>query len=300
MVIDKEYPATHSMDTAWFVCDLDGNVAIFQFEEDGPGPIPFTDLHTDELIPMLGEQMNGCSIMPFTKEQIDELKAGLNPVSSITDIRWNCNILAKPNSIKELIESGAKFDLCYSKEEGFYHLEYFDSDLLKEDLIEKLIERGDIYGAQECDIEIYFSDNRKDQSEHRLAHFPFYVYEQTRCINYPPERVVVPKYPMKEGQMSEKARKYMFKLPVRFADKAKLEPAEYIDSQCWLFNNQTKEVNGVTYMQVALTDGGYGYVKVMPYRYEQELSEEWKSAPRVIDKGDEYVDICDNYIEMKD
>jgi hypothetical protein len=38
----------------------------------------------------------------------------------------------------------------------------------------------------------------------------------------------------------------------------------------------------------------------MPYRYEQELSEEWKSAPRVIDKGDEYVDICDNYIEMKD
>ena len=40
------------------------------------------------------------------------------------------------------------------------------------DLIEKLIERGDIYGAQECDIEIYFSDNRKDQSEHRLAHFP--------------------------------------------------------------------------------------------------------------------------------
>ena len=22
---NKEYPATHSMDTAWFTCDLDGN-----------------------------------------------------------------------------------------------------------------------------------------------------------------------------------------------------------------------------------------------------------------------------------
>ena len=50
---NKEYPATHSMDTAWFACDLDGNIAIFQFEENGPGPIPFTDLHTDELIPFL-------------------------------------------------------------------------------------------------------------------------------------------------------------------------------------------------------------------------------------------------------
>ena len=64
MKIDKEYPATHSMDTAWFVTDLDGNVAIFQFEEDGPGPIPFTDLHTDELIPMLGETKDGISVMP--------------------------------------------------------------------------------------------------------------------------------------------------------------------------------------------------------------------------------------------
>lgn len=27
MKIDKEYPATHSMDTAWFATDLDGNVA---------------------------------------------------------------------------------------------------------------------------------------------------------------------------------------------------------------------------------------------------------------------------------
>ena len=65
MKTDKEYPATHSMDTAWFVSDLDGNVAIFQFEEDGPGPIPFTDLHTDELIPMHGDEKNGISVMPF-------------------------------------------------------------------------------------------------------------------------------------------------------------------------------------------------------------------------------------------
>ena len=288
MLTDREYPATHSMDTAWFACDLDGNVAIFQFEENGPGPIPFTDIHTDELIPKLGEEMKDCSTMPFTKEQIDEIKAGLKPVSSIDDIKWYCNILVNPDVVKRLVDAGAEFDLCYSKEEGFYHLYSFDWDKMKEDVINELIENGDIYGAQECDIEIYFSDNRKDQSEHRLAHFPFYVYEQDRCINMPPMRVVVPKHPMKIEQMSEKAKKYMFSLPVRFAEKEVVEPAEFIDSQCWLFSNDTKMVGGVKYMQVALTEGGYGYVKVMPHIDRNlELTEEWKAAPRVIDKSDE-------------
>lgn len=87
MKTDKEYPATHSMDTAWFVSDLDGNVAIFQFEEEGPGPIPFTDLHTDELIPMLGEGKKGISVMPFTKKQVEELKSGLKPVKTAVEIR---------------------------------------------------------------------------------------------------------------------------------------------------------------------------------------------------------------------
>ena len=78
----KEYPATHSMDTAWFAVDHDGNVAIFQFEEDGPGPIPFTDLHTDDLIHELGVETPYYTILPFNEAQIEELKSGLKPVST--------------------------------------------------------------------------------------------------------------------------------------------------------------------------------------------------------------------------
>ena len=287
MKLFKEYPATHSMDAAWFVEDLDGNIAIFQFEENGPGPIPFTDVHTDEIIPKLGVQAPYYSIMPFTEEQIEDLKTGLKPVTSVEDIRIKCNILINPAKIRHLIGLGAKFDLCYSEKQGFYHLNYWDCD---HNVIKELIDNGDIYGAQECDIEIFFMDDRKDQSEHRLAHFPFYVYEQ-QYVNVAPERVVVPKYPLKVEQMLGRAKQYLFKLPVRFAEKEHIEPAEFIDSQCWLFTNHTKEVNGVKYMQVALTDGGYGYVKVMPYSDDQpELTEEWKSAPRVIDKSDEYYD----------
>ena len=289
MFFDKKYPATHSMDTAWFACDLDGNVAIFQFEEDGPGPIPFTDLHTDELIPMLGDKKDGISIMPFTKGQVEELKSGLKSVKTAIEIRSMSNILIHPERVDAIISAGAKFDLCFAKEDGFYHLMYWND--YKEEDVQAFIDKGYILGAQECDIEIYFSDQRDDQTEHRLAHFPFYVYEQTRCINFPPERVVVPKYPMKVEQMPDNARKYMFSLPVRFAEKKCLEPSEFIDSQCWLFNNHTKDVDGIKYMQVALTDGGYGYVKVMPHGYDTTISEEWKSAQRIIDISDKYIDV---------
>ena len=283
----KEYPATHSMDTAWFAEDLDGNIAIFQFEEDGPGPIPFTDVHTDDIIPEIGTMSPNYSIMPFTKEQIDELKADLKPVNSVEDVRRMCNILINPDRIGFFLDIGAEFDMCYSKEQGFYHLYGWNCEQSK---IMELIENGEIYGAHECNIEIYFSDWRQDQSEHRLAHFPFYVYEQI-YTNVAPERVVVPKFPLKVDQMSDRAKPYLFKLPVRFAEKEHIEPAEFIDSQCWLFINHTKEVNGVKYMQVALTDGGFGYVKVMPHSdHPRPLTDEWKAAPRVIDKSDEYIE----------
>ena len=38
MRINKEYPATHSMSTAWYVANKDGNVAIMNFEDKGPVP----------------------------------------------------------------------------------------------------------------------------------------------------------------------------------------------------------------------------------------------------------------------
>ena len=35
---DKEYSATHSMETAWYCVDEDGNVGIFQIDDNGPVP----------------------------------------------------------------------------------------------------------------------------------------------------------------------------------------------------------------------------------------------------------------------
>ena len=38
MLLDKEYPATHSMSTAWYMVDDDDNVAIIEYNENGPVP----------------------------------------------------------------------------------------------------------------------------------------------------------------------------------------------------------------------------------------------------------------------
>ena len=35
----KEFPATHSMSTEWFVVDEEGNIALFDFDENGPVPV---------------------------------------------------------------------------------------------------------------------------------------------------------------------------------------------------------------------------------------------------------------------
>lgn len=35
---DKEYPATHSMATAWYMVDDEGNIGIMDYEDNGPVP----------------------------------------------------------------------------------------------------------------------------------------------------------------------------------------------------------------------------------------------------------------------
>lgn len=51
MKIDREYPATHSMSTAWYIVDDEGNIGIVQYEDNGPVPwcIP-TDCYAEELL----------------------------------------------------------------------------------------------------------------------------------------------------------------------------------------------------------------------------------------------------------
>ena len=50
MKLNKEYPATHSMSTAWYVADEEGNVGIMDFNENGPVPWQTEETSVDYLV----------------------------------------------------------------------------------------------------------------------------------------------------------------------------------------------------------------------------------------------------------
>lgn len=50
MIIDKEYPATHSMSTAWYIVDEDGNVGIMDVNENGPSIVNYRETCLADLI----------------------------------------------------------------------------------------------------------------------------------------------------------------------------------------------------------------------------------------------------------
>jgi hypothetical protein len=50
MLIDKEYPATHSMSTSWYIVDEDGNVGIMDFNANGPVPWGTEETVSEDLV----------------------------------------------------------------------------------------------------------------------------------------------------------------------------------------------------------------------------------------------------------
>lgn len=74
----KEYPATHSMSTAWFFVDKDDNVALFSFEDNGPVPVGSgTDADVTDLCfcDTVVEQ-DGRKRLNFTDEQVLDICEG--------------------------------------------------------------------------------------------------------------------------------------------------------------------------------------------------------------------------------
>lgn len=75
MKTDKEYPATHSMYTAWYVADEDGNVGIMDFNDNGPVPWQTEESCVESLVYGHDEDYENKIFLPIalTDEQIDDL-----------------------------------------------------------------------------------------------------------------------------------------------------------------------------------------------------------------------------------
>lgn len=94
MIFDKEYPATHSMSTAWYMVDVDGNVGLMDFDDNGPIPA-FCNVPTESVLTELvfgqgftdGDET--CKGIHLNASQIAELLGNNSRIERVNDVfRW--------------------------------------------------------------------------------------------------------------------------------------------------------------------------------------------------------------------
>lgn len=122
MKLNKEYPATHSMSTAWYIADEEGNVGIMDFDENGPVPWQTEETSVDELVFIHDEniQNNEYLTIALTEEQIDELLGEPHPIEE--EKFWGDSIvqihLGKEQQFLELAKNpDFNIEFCISKKE---------------------------------------------------------------------------------------------------------------------------------------------------------------------------------------
>lgn len=189
MKTDNEYPATHSMSTAWFGIDKDGNVALIDFNENGPVPFGCGEWCPDDLISdkMAVPSDDGISNMNYTVEQANELEKRLK-VPTIKALDFVC-IVKVPAQHKELFKQLCRDNvdkdddwsypyITMCEETGLYKVDFYDwKDSDKKSLLDSNI----IMGI--CDAEIYTNDGwdkekNKSLFINEMDGYPYYLYQQ--------------------------------------------------------------------------------------------------------------------------
>ena len=260
MKIDKEYPATHSMATAWFCADEEGNVAIFDIEDDGPVPVGgYTQDNPNDVfwvkfsgdnnimiksMPLSIEQIH-FMLMPYKERDVWKYKA-----SGWTnyDLR---NIIIRIDTDKlDIFEKALSYDnsylsgaVCLSKEMGYYYVSLCYN---KEGV--ELLEKNDV--ILELHKAPYYNTYWGDGDEENKSimennkRFPIFFYHQDYSPNcYPLLRITTPKFPMKVEQLPTDIQKKITRLPLIFNETEKIQlaelmPVEGISSIEYVYENK--------------------------------------------------------------
>lgn len=277
MKTDKEYPATHSMYTAWYVADEDGNVGIMDFNDNGPVPWETEQTSVDSLVYGHDEDYENKEFLPIslTEEQIDDLMD--NPHSPEEEDLWLDRIVQiDMNKEKEFLElaKNPDFDLerCVSRERGLYDIGAFrctsDSEtdgrcqilenstlrtMIDQGMILRVFDKKDFWMTDDWEGDEIVHKKNFSSAPYYLFHQPYWVHELPVCMN-------VPKVPVKLEQIPEKFRERVLRLPLRFKDTERFQIAEWYPCVASEVPTRTEIVNGCEYELLPLTDGSQAYI----------------------------------------
>lgn len=286
MIKDKEYPATHSNDTAWFCVDLDGNVAVFDIEENGPTPNEFEGQHdiVDLMIECLPSHTEeNIYDLPLTDAQIkpillphhieeDDWEGGYNYYWMDTIIKLDMKkydvlrkVLAhRPGTTPIAHKPGLA--VCFSRKNGYFYLDLFDN----KEGIEELKRANAILEIYTAPFQMspYEDDYENEDDEYEgqgtgetfepFSEYPFFLYHQDYDNNvHPAEKVNNPVEPLHISQLPEALQAKAIKLHLHFNDTPAIQLAEHLDiGAVWTV---TYEYKGKYWKQLGSPRGGHLY-----------------------------------------
>lgn len=244
MIKDKEYPATHSMSTAWYCVDEDGNVGIFDIGDNGPVPVGgytqdgVEDVFWDNFSIDKGDNIKE---MMMTPEQVSSLL--FEPSDNYgtwekdeygwSNSEWMESIvkidMSKLDILKQALSkerSPYRFAICISKEQGLFYVDFFSN---KEGV--ELLEKNKVilakYNAPHYST--MWNEGYEEKGKRHMNAFPVYIYIQDYNPNYlPAMRETNPASPLRVEQLPKEIQAKIYKLPLKFKDTERIQLAEYI------------------------------------------------------------------------
>jgi hypothetical protein len=258
MKTNKEYPATHSMSTAWYCVDEDGNVGIFDIEDNGPVPVgeyvqnDVEEVFWDDFSIDNGEYIKDLMLKP---EQIPPLIERLGNYGTWesgncdwSNADWMYTILkidmSKLDILKQALSKDRYHDqrpVCISKEQGLFYVDFF----YNKEGVELLLENNVILAKYKVPhYSTQWSKDREEEGARQRNAFPLFIYHQDYVLNdLPAMRLTNPPSPLKIEQLPKEIQAKIHKLPLKFKETeriqlAELMPVEHIWSMDYVYDGK--------------------------------------------------------------
>ena len=285
MIIDGEYPATHSMATAWYMVDDDGNVGIMQFDDNGPVPFEVRgDAFANDLL--FGEGLDKderCGMIHLNAEQVKEILKESRELEF--DEEWYSDVILKIDKkrIPEFLEIVNDISLenrgCISEELGLYRIDLYgcvnneDGECIsKKDFVrEKLAKSGivlSVYDIPMWDLDsVYDKETDEVKFTKTFENCPYYIYLQPYWIGCLQKRMNVPVNPVKISQVEETCRDRILQIPGKFKDLEYMQIARWFPSNVYVCPEHEAIVDYNEYARLVMEDGEYGWFLSAPWRF---------------------------------
>lgn len=228
----KEYPATHSMSTAWYMVDEDGNVGIMDFNENGPVPwLANQQFGAEDLVFRYHDYNNDTTLgIKLYDDQIDDLIE--DPHSPEEEEYWcDCVIQIDLKQEKEFLKLAQNKDfeieMCISKIRGLYLIEADTSICIdngenheKRTSLNLMIDNKMITKVYHIK-DFWMTDDWNNGEVVHTKNFssaPYYLYHQPYWTEYLPKCMNTPKNPVKFDQLPPELQKLTLKIPAKFGE----------------------------------------------------------------------------------